>query len=123
MIDAVGVADERVGDPAQLQQAIPIGIVPGQARDFQSEDDAHVGQRDFAGQTRKAGALVDAGAGQPQVFIDDHHLLFGPAQLASPAGQSVLASGGLAIVLDLAGRGLANVNVRGTLRMRQFDFR
>src|SRR5689334_8341348 len=58
----------------------------------------------------KTRALIDAGAGQPQIFIDDYHLLLGPAQQASPIGQSVLASSGLAIMLDLARRGLANVN-------------
>jgi len=31
MIDAVVVADESVGNAAQLQQAIPVGVVPGEA--------------------------------------------------------------------------------------------
>ena len=52
---------------------------------------------------------------KPEIFIDDDHLLFGPTQLASPIGQGVLAGGGFAIVLDLARRGLANVNVGGAL--------
>ena len=115
MIDAVVVADERVGDAAQFQQAIPIRIVPRQARDFQSEDDAHVSQGHFAGEASEAGALVGAGAGQPEIFIDDDHLLLGPAQLAGSIGQGVLAGGGFAIMLDLARRGLANVNVGGAL--------
>ena len=73
-------------------------------------------QRDFAGQASEAGALVGRGAGQAEVFVDDDHLLLGPTQLASPIGQGILASCGFAVVLDLAWRGLANVNVGGALQ-------
>ena len=55
------------------------------------------------------------GAGQPQIFVDDHHLSLGQPSWVSPIGQGVLAGGGLAIVFDLARRGLANVNVSGAL--------
>ena len=122
MINAVAVADECVGDTAQLQQAIPIGVVPRQAGDFQSKDDTHVGQCDFTGESGKPRALVNAGTGQPQIFVDDHDLLLGPTQLASPICQRVLAGGGLPIVFDLTWRGLANVNVGGALCMGEFDF-
>jgi hypothetical protein len=37
MIDAVVIADERVGDAAEFQQSIPVSVVPGQTRDFQSD--------------------------------------------------------------------------------------
>ena len=84
MIDAIVVANESIGDAAELQQAIPIRVVPRQARNFQSEHDAHVGQRHFAGEASEAGALVGAGAGQPEIFIDDDHLLLGPTQLSRP---------------------------------------
>jgi hypothetical protein len=63
MIDAVVVADQRVGDAAQLQQAIPICVVPRQTGNFQSQDDAHMSQRHFAGEASKPGALVGSGAG------------------------------------------------------------
>ena len=59
-IDAVVVANQRVGDAAELQQPMPVGIVPRQAGDLQAEDDAHVSQRDFAGEASEAGALVGA---------------------------------------------------------------
>ncbi|MDQ2945138.1 MAG: hypothetical protein M3Y27_04220 [Acidobacteriota bacterium] len=49
-------------------------------------------------------------------------LLLGPAQLTGPVGQGVLASGGFAVMLDLAWGGLANVDVGGALGMRGFDF-
>jgi len=31
MIDAIGIADEGVGDSAEIQEAIPVGIVAGKA--------------------------------------------------------------------------------------------
>jgi hypothetical protein len=122
MIDTVAVADERVGDAAEFQKAIPVRIVPGQAGNFQPENDAHVSQCHCAGETSEPRALVGAGAGQSQIFVDDHHLLLGPAELASPIGQGILAGRGFAVVFDLARRGLANVNVSGTLGVGGFDF-
>ena len=122
MIDAVAVADERIGDTAKFQQPIPVSVVPRQARDFQSENDAYMGQGDFAGQARKPGSVVGAGAGQAEIFIDNDHLLFGPAELTGFVGQRVLPGGGLAVVFDLAGCGLADVNIGGPLDVRGLDF-
>src|SRR5207302_1296051 len=62
MVDAVAIADKGVGNAAQLQQAIPVGIVPRQAGDFQAKHDSHVSERHFAGEAEEAGALVRAGA-------------------------------------------------------------
>ena len=56
---------------------------------------------------------------KPQIFIDDDHLLFGPTELRGPIRQGVLAGGRFAVMLDLAGRGLANVNVGRALGVRQ----
>src|SRR5947209_13251493 len=80
-------------------------------------------QRDFTCEASKSGALIRAGARWPQIFVDEDHMLFGPAQLASPVGKGVLTGSGFAVMLDLARRGLANVNVGGTLRVRGSDFR
>src|SRR5437763_16021842 len=44
MINAIVVANESIGDAAELQQAIPIRLVPPEARTFQSEHDADVSQ-------------------------------------------------------------------------------
>src|SRR5580765_6220483 len=122
MINAVVVANESIGDAAEFQQTIPIRVVPREARNFQSENDAYVGQGDFAGEASEPGALVGGGTGQPQIFINDDHLLFGPTQLSSPIGQGVLASGRFPAMLDLARCGLANVNAGCALGVRRFDF-
>jgi hypothetical protein len=118
MVDAVVVANQRVCHAAEFQQAIPVGVVPGQARNLQSQHDAHVSQRHFAGQASEAGAFIGAGAGQAEIFIDDNHLLLGPAQLAGSVGQGILAGGGFAVMFDLTWRGLANVYDRGAVDVR-----
>jgi hypothetical protein len=122
MIDAVVIANQRVGDTAQLQQAIPIGIVARQSGDFQTEDDAHVSQGNLTGQANKPGPFIGGGTGEPEVFIDDDHLLPGPAQFASLVGQGVLTSGGFAVMLHLRWLGLAKIYVGCALGMRRFDF-
>src|SRR5258708_36535413 len=93
MINAVVVANESIGDAAEFQQTIPIRVVPREARNFQPENDAHVSQGDFAGEASEPGALVGGGTGQPQIFANDDHLLFGPTQFSSPIDQSELAGG------------------------------
>src|SRR5436190_22923462 len=113
MIDAIVVADECVGDAAQLQESIPICIVPRQTRYFQSEYDANMSQRDFTCEASKSGALIGAGARQPQIFIDEDHILFGPDQLASPVGKGVLSGCSLAVILALVRRRCEKVIVRG----------
>src|ERR1019366_860979 len=44
MIDPVGIPDERVGDTAQIEQTIPVGIVASEARDFQSQHETDMTQ-------------------------------------------------------------------------------
>ena len=50
MIDAVGIADEGIGEAAQVEQAIPIGIVAGEPRDFEAEHKTNVTERDLCGE-------------------------------------------------------------------------
>src|ERR1035437_1806289 len=122
MVDAVVVANESIGDAAQFQQAIPVGVVACQTRDFQTEDDTDVSQGNFAGEASEPGTFVGTGSGEPEVFIDGDHLLLSPAQLTGLVSQGVLPGGGFAVMLDLAWRGLANVNIGRTLGVRRLDF-
>lgn len=57
MINPVGIADEGVGCAAQIEQAIPVGVVARQARDFQSQHDADLTERHFSGHAREARTL------------------------------------------------------------------
>ena len=71
MIDPVGIADERVGGPAQIEQAVPVGVVAGQARDFQSQHDPDLTERHFGGHARKAGTLDKPRTGDAEIFVED----------------------------------------------------
>jgi len=57
MIDAVGIGDQRVSEAAEIEQAIPIGIVAGEAGDLESENDPDVAKCDLRGEPRKTTSL------------------------------------------------------------------
>ena len=122
MIDAVAIADQRVGHAAEIEQAIPVGIIARQAGDFQSEHDAHAAESDIGGEACEPGALSPSRTRKTQVFVDDGHLFPCPAQLAGFLDESILASRGLAVVFDLGRAGLTNVDDRRALRVVGFDF-
>ena len=50
VVEAVGIADQRIRGPAQIQQPVPIGIVAGESRHLQGEHDPHLAPRDLRGQ-------------------------------------------------------------------------
>src|SRR5215469_9484545 len=122
MIDAVAVSHQSIGHAAQIEQAIPVGIVACQAGDFQSEHDSRAAHSHLRGQVCEAGALDPPRTRPAQIFIDDDHLFFGPAQLADFFHQIILASGGLAVVFNLRGAGLTNIDVGCALDMVGFYF-
>ena len=62
MVDAVGVGDQRVGHPGQVQQPVPVGVVAGQPGDLQRQHDPDLPERDLrrpARRTRTAPAVAD----------------------------------------------------------------
>ena len=110
MIDAIRIADERVGEAAEVDQAVPVGIVAGEAGDFETEHDPDMSERNFCRKPRETAPLNDAGAGHAEVLVDDDDLLRRPAECACPGGQRILTLRRFAIVLDLGGRGLSNIH-------------
>src|ERR1700750_1612275 len=119
MIYSVAISDQRVGHAAKIEQAIPVGVVARQPRDFQSEHDAHVPQSHFRRHAGESGALHRARAGQAQVFVNHGHLFPGPSQFAGPFHQSVLPRRGLAVVLHLLRAGLSDVHERRAPRVTE----
>ena len=122
MIEAVQIADERVGDATQLEESIPFGVVACDARGFQTEDDAHLAHGHFMGHMGKTVASDEARAGVSQVFIDHLDLRFGPAQQRGALAQLVLPLGRLTVEKHLGGGGLTNVDVGAALQMCVLDF-
>ena len=78
MIDTVSIADEGVGEAAEIEQAIPVGVVACETGDFEAEHDTDVAEDDFGGQLGKAVSLGDTSSGEPEIFIDDDNLLRRP---------------------------------------------
>jgi hypothetical protein len=110
VIEAIGIADQRFGEPGKVDEAIPFGIVARQARHFEAEHEADMGERHLGDKPGEAGAGRGAGAGKTKILIDDGDPLIRPAERAGRAGERVLPLGRFAIVLDLGGARLARID-------------
>src|SRR5450759_1960936 len=69
VIKSIAIADQRVSQAAEIEQPIPIGIIAGEAGDFEPQDNTNSSESDFGGEASEAGALGDTGAGKTEVFI------------------------------------------------------
>ena len=104
MIEAILVADDRVGHATQIEQAVPIGIVPGDAGHFQGKDQTGAAQGHLGSQIGEPLTQNQAGAGVRKILVNNFDSFRGPAQLQSPLAQTVLAVSGLAVDGDLRRR-------------------
>ena len=57
IVDAVFIQDQRVSQRTDLQQAMPVHRVAGQARDFQAQHDSGPAQTDLAHQPLESFAI------------------------------------------------------------------
>src|SRR5690349_12544552 len=62
------------------------------------------------GQPCLAAAVAGAGSRSSEILVDDHHACRRPAEAVRTLGEGVLAGGGFAVMLDLAGGRLADVD-------------
>jgi hypothetical protein len=104
VVDAVSVGDERVGQGTQIQQLVPVGVVPGQPGDLQAQDDPGLAQADIGDQLSEPAPARGGRARAAQVIVDHHDLIPGPAQGPGPAGQIVLPVQALGMVHRLRQR-------------------
>ena len=118
VVDAVGVGDQRVGHPGQVQQPVPVGVVAGQPGALQRQHDPHLPEPDLGGQLGEPRAAGRAGPADAQVVVDHPHGAAWPAQPLGPRDQVVLAGGGLPVAVDLRQRGLADIDHRRPPQMR-----
>jgi hypothetical protein len=70
MIDVVTIADEGIGEAAEIEQAIPVSVVACETGDFEAEHDTDVTEGDFGGELGKAISLSDTSSREPEIFID-----------------------------------------------------
>src|SRR5499427_3708728 len=122
VIEAVAIADQRVGEAGEIDEAIPFGVVAGQARDFQTQHEPDTSERHLGNEPGKAGAGRGSAARQAEVFINHDDPFGGPAELASLAGQRVLPLSRFAIVLDLSGARLTQIDGGIAREMARRDF-
>ncbi len=101
VVDAVGVGDQRVGHPGQVQQPVPVGVVAREPGDLQSEHDPDVAERDLPGQLGEPGPARCRRAGHPQVGVDHADPGPRPAERDRPLDEAVLPGGRLPVALDL----------------------
>ena len=122
IVDAVFIEDEGCGQGAQLDEAMPIGRVAGEPRDFQAHDDAGLAECHFADEFLEAVARRRARSGLAEIAIDDMNLLGWPAGSDCAVTQRILALRALAVFGDLTQRRLANVEIGIALEMVGGDF-
>ena len=123
MIEPVAIADQGVRHAAEVQEAIPVGVVAGEAGHLQAEHEADVAQRHLRRQLREPRARDHARARSALIFIDHHDMRAGPAQLQGAGDEIVLPVGRFAIALQLRGRGLPHVDEGGPAQVGGLDVR
>jgi hypothetical protein len=111
IIDALGVDDEGVHQAAEVQELIPVAIVAGQVRDFESHHGPGAAQTDFSHEPLKARATGGTRARLAKVVINDHDLA--PAHRAGVIGQVVLPAAAFGVMANLIESGLPDVNEGG----------
>ena len=116
IVDAVLVEDQRVAQRADLQQAVPVGRVARQPRHLKPKHDPGAARADLRDQTLEPVA-VPVCARLAEIGVDHHHAPVRPAERHRPFAQGVLAARALCVLVDLAHRGLAHVEIRVAAQM------
>jgi hypothetical protein len=119
IVDAFGVNDQGVEQPAELQQLIPVAVIAGQARDLEAHHGAHPAEAHVGDETLKAGPVGRTGPGLPEILINHNDLA--PAQRARMLGQLILTPATLLMMPDLPESGLPNVDDGGAGEMLGAD--
>jgi len=122
VIDAVFIKNERVGERADLQQAVPIGGVSRQAGNFQTKHDAGFAQAHFRDQLLKSFPIDSRSPGLPEITINDDDSLYRPAQRYGVLAETVLPLGALGVFKHLAERRLADVEIGVSFEVSGIDF-
>ena len=117
IVDAVFVKNERRGQRAQLDKAVPVGRVARKTRDLQAHDDAGLAERHLAHELLEAVACCRTRSGLAEIAIDDVNALDRPARGNCAIAQRILALRALAVLGDLAERRLANIEIGVALEM------
>src|SRR6266508_5155524 len=121
IVNAVLIADETGAKSAQIEQLIPVGAVPRQARDIVSEDDAHLFLVDECDEFLKTEPSFRRPTGAAEIGIDNADLAGFPTGGAGTVLEVILKSQAFLVVQRLVPAGLANVHDGQTLPMNGLD--
>jgi hypothetical protein len=100
---------------------MPVTVAARQPGYFSDQDQADFAKSNGGDQSLEPGSMMAVGSGQAKILINNLDLRFGPPHLACPIDQLILPACALLIVLDLFGRGLADIDNRLQTQMTRFD--
>jgi len=112
VVQTVLIQDERLGEGADFEEPMPIGGVARQARDFEPHHESRATETHVADQLLKPFAVRRRCTRVPQVPVDHHHLLNGPAERHGALSERILTRGALGILDDLPQRRLPHIEIR-----------
>src|SRR5215469_16269041 len=110
MIDAIGIANERVGQASEVDETVPIGVIAGEPRDLETEHKTHPCECYFGGEVSKARSPHRAVTGEAEILIDDNDSILRPTELTGLGRERILPLRRFAIVLDLSGARLTQID-------------
>ena len=113
IVDALGVDDERPHQSAEVEELIPVPVVPGEPRDFEAEHRADVPETHFGDQPLESGSTRGRRPGLAEILVDDDHVH--PSEAPGMPGQIVLAPPALMMVPHLIKGGLPDIDERRAL--------
>jgi hypothetical protein len=102
---------------SSTHQAVPIAAGARQPRRLQAEDSPRLAQTDQGDELAEALSIGGRCARESLVLIDHPDRLLGPAQVARPAREVLLAGGAGRILADLERGGLSDVDHRGAVEV------
>ena len=114
-VHRVLVDQQRVDHAAHLDQLLPVAAVPCKARDLARRHGADLAETDLRHHALEARAGDGARGGPAQVLVDDLDLR--EAESLQPPRHGVLQGAALAVVHDLVGRGLPDIEHRLAAQM------
>ena len=121
VIEPVGIGDQGVGEGAQVQQVIPVGVVAGEAGHLDPQDDPDLAQPDGGDQGLEAAAGRGIRARAAQVLVDHADGLRRPPHRRRSLRQLVLAGKALGVMVHLGHGRLAHVHPRRPAQVHRAD--
>lgn len=80
VVHLVGIGEENLEQGAEFEEPVPVRTRPGQPAHLTAEHDPDVPQRHLGEQALEARSVLDGGAADPLLVVDDQYPVVGPTQ-------------------------------------------